>query len=479
MECNKRLDKNQKDFLKQSRSHDGFGAFSDPGVGKTIPALIKGLERGATRTLISCPVIALDVWRDAIKDDFDNSYKIYDTVDAIFSQRMKRGPAICLLNHDMVKNDKLWKKLRALDFDHFIVDEGDFLANHASAVSRRHCKLADVIPSRVVMTGTAWRNKDKDIFGLMKFINDGVLGSTIDGFKSRWCIMSGWMNKDFDVKPELIEELSDLTAPYFHRVSLDEIDKPPPKALPNDVVRVRLKGETKRIYRAMETELLAEYGKGKMTAKTELVAQLRCAEIANGVVTLDRPLKGSSDIEDILTPVTIKRSKPIKHRIGREKLSRMSRWIRQWKASDGAGQQMLVFYRFDMDGIGAEHVLERHYPGKWARIHGKTKRVDRRRLEKAFKAGKLDALILQITAGSKALNLQNAYTTLFLSFGYSHVDHSQARRRTRRRGQMNRCRYVYFIARNTIEDIMYEDLKRKKKRASYIYDRLRLFRNVG
>ena len=476
METNKKLDANQKMFLKKSRRHKGFGAFSDPGVGKTIPALLKGLNKGATRILISCPVSAFDEWRDAIRNDFDNSYKVYEDIDEVLSARMLRKPAICLLNHDMVKHDKYWQKLRALGFDHFILDEGDFLVSHSTAVSRRHCLIAVKIDSVVVMTGTAWKNKDKDIFGLMKFINPSVLGDVYEDFTNEWCINAGWMGKDKEVRPERVEELADLTAPYYYRIALDEIENAPPKAYPNKIIRVPLNKKTRRIYDNMETNLITEYKKGTMTAKTELVGRLRCAEIAGGVATLDRQLKGSAKVEDLLTPVTIERSLPVKHRIGSEKRRAMSRWLRKWKAGRGVGRKVLVFYRFKMDGKAVSSVLQRHYPDRWALIDGSTPQEERTRLRKDFKAGNLDALALQERAGSRALNLQEAYTTLFYSFGHSHVNHSQGRRRTRRRGQTHRCLYVYFIVENTVEEDIYDDLKRKKARAHYVYDKLRIMR---
>jgi len=59
------------------------------------------------------------------------------------------------------------------------------------------------------------------------------------------------------------------------------------------------------------------------------------------------------------------------------------------------------------------------------------------------------------------LTFVNCSTQVFFSLDYSYERYSQAKSRTHRAGQVNKCTYIHLIAKDSIDEDIIEILKNK------------------
>ena len=84
---------------------------------------------------------------------------------------------------------------------------------------------------------------------------------------------------------------------------------------------------------------------------------------------------------------------------------------------------------------------------------------------KAFQEGKTRFLIAHPKSGGMGLTFTNCSYMIWFSISYSQEEHSQANDRIYRIGQKNNCTYIYFLAKDTIDEIIYEALQKKQNLA--------------
>jgi SNF2 family DNA or RNA helicase len=94
---------------------------------------------------------------------------------------------------------------------------------------------------------------------------------------------------------------------------------------------------------------------------------------------------------------------------------------------------------------------------------------EREDIKTRYKAGEVDVLVATPGTVGVGLNLQIANVEYFLSNDYSFVTREQTEGRVYRAGQRNeRCVFVDFIARGTIDERVYAVLREKKDLLEYM-----------
>jgi SNF2 family DNA or RNA helicase len=165
---------------------------SDPGTGKTRPAIGAFAERrknGGGKSLVLAPKSIL---QPAWGDDIDKFFPGTGYVIAYATNRAKAmamDTDIYITNHDAVtwllKNmpKKYWD-----DFDTIIIDESTAYKNHNSARSKAVYKLAKLFTYRELLSGSANPNSVTELWHQYKILDDGVLlGTSFWKFRSAVC----------------------------------------------------------------------------------------------------------------------------------------------------------------------------------------------------------------------------------------------------------------------------------------------------
>ena len=86
-----------------------------------------------------------------------------------------------------------------------------------------------------------------------------------------------------------------------------------------------------------------------------------------------------------------------------------------------------------------------------------------------FQSGTYQHLIAHPRSAAHGLTFVNSSDQVFFSLDYSWEAHEQARARIHRAGQTQKCTYIYLIAKNTLDEQIYDILTRKGTTQELLY----------
>ncbi|MFA7030312.1 MAG: helicase-related protein, partial [Candidatus Cloacimonadaceae bacterium] len=86
-----------------------------------------------------------------------------------------------------------------------------------------------------------------------------------------------------------------------------------------------------------------------------------------------------------------------------------------------------------------------------------------------FKEGKVNYLVIQSKSGNAGLDLTVTNNVVFYTMPESYIVYHQCKSRIRRIGQEQECNYYHMICRDTVEERVYDSLKRKKSFSTRLF----------
>ena len=308
--------------------------------------------------------------------------------------------------------------------------------------SKRAGALGKVAHSRVRrfigLTGTPGANGLKDLWGQTWFLDKGErLGRTFSAFEQRW-FRTGYDGFSLQPLPHAQEEIQALLRDICLTVTGLPVDEPIRNA-----IYVDLPPSVRRLYDDMEAEMFAEIGANGVEAANAAVRTQKCLQIANGAIY--------TDDEGHWEPV---------HEAKLEALESV--------IEEANGAPVLVAYNF-------KHDLERL----------------RRRIPKArvldadpdtirqWNAGEIPVLFAHPASAGHGLNLADGGNILaFFGLNWSLEEHMQIIERIgpMRQKQAGFDRPVivhYIMARNTVDDMVFDRLQSKKTVQQILLDAMR------
>lgn len=475
-----------KQAIRQLDKTGGFALLMEPRTGKTKTAIdiasILHLRGDVNRVIVLCPVGVVDVWVDEIRLHCPYKWRItiWDRDGRKEVDLPKMGQDVLdfvIVNYDafstpgavMGKNADgsikrsrtrggrfaLKKSLINWNAQLIIADESHRLK---SPSARKVTTIASVvwnirdntpkIPYRLLLTGTVLTKRKRvfDIYSQWKnFLNRRsplVRNVTIGEFKEKyavWTTRNGypqWLRN----KPKAEANLRRLLHAESFAVTRDECYDLPPR-LPPVLHYVELE-ESAALYDEMAAELVATLESGEITwAKIPLVQRTRLRQISNGVAKTE-----PSDEYPEGRVV----------RIGREKLRLLEDLlIDQFEAEE----KIVIGAQYRADIAACVEVVKK-MPGKIPiyELHGGVDKAQRTANIKAFREHEGAAVfIMQPSAGSLGIDLSTAGTIIWYSMTDSWVDYTQANDRIAL--SQKATRYIYLLARGTIDEMIYESMQ--------------------
>ena len=396
-------------------------------VGKPAAAIYAGLGTGKTRIIfedakrlgaelfVICPKSAIPVWA---------------------SERKKWGFGVAIGGWNY---ERIWRPGYFADIMDrmrhagrpamLVLDESHRIKDRTTKQSRTARRLAQGATYRRVLTGTPVVNGYHDLWAQMDFLSPTILGKW-KGFADEHLIFHPLFNKVVGVRNLLA--LQARIAPFvFHVRTEDVIDLPPETDLYRECV---LPAVARRVYDLVEQDLYAELEDMDIEAPNALVKILRLAQITGGFVSQDGTTTKLHEAKLALLDETV------------ESLD---------------GEKFVIFCRFRAEHAEISRLLSSRGIAH-GRISGDTTLADRGRYLDEFHAGKLQAMVLQIQAGSASIDLTPARYALYYSVGWSFGDYEQSRGRIRRVGQTRAQFYVHLQANDTIDSLIYAALAHKE-----------------
>jgi len=411
-----KLYNHQKLALQYMRLNDSFALFMEQGCGKTLPTLCRILElrkqEYITTALVVTPKATMGAWYRDIE--------MFSEAD----QRLLRD-CITVINYDKVWRDKTFDR----EWGCIVLDESHKIKNRTSKRAKFLLRLALKSKYRYILTGTPIGNGQlENIWSQYAFLEpcivNGRVASKIFGtykqFEDRYCLLNQYW-KPYRYK--YVDELQDIIAEHSYRVTKAECLDLPEK-LPDEVYDIELKEPTlyKELHKSSTVEELG------ILAENPLARMTKLRQVCSGFL---------NDGETV-------------HELKCEKINVLEEFLDGWE------KKLVVFCEFK-HSIKAVSALLTKLKINHVILDGEQK--DKLIWRKFQSDPKIRVIICQYQSASQGIDLYAADTIIFYEPTLSSNTLDQSRDRIHRSGQTEKCSYIHFITKGTIESAIYKALK--------------------
>lgn len=449
----------QKTALALSAERPAYAYLLEMGLGKTAIAIANAgylyLKKEICAVLVIAPKGVHRQWTETeIPMHIDKRIKVKCFTWGEKFEKISNGGSLIFLsmNVDSIRTPKGFDT--AFEFlsvyknrSMMIVDESHLIKNGATDRTRAAWKLGKLAKYRRILTGTPIAKSIIDAWSQFMFLDERILGHRyMTSFRSRYCIMGGWENKQI-VGQKNTEEFSRLIAPHSFRKTKDEVLDLPPKTY---VQREYEMGEeTRKHYNSMRNTYMTMLEEGEITdAPNAAVAALRLQQIVCGYLA-----KEDGTIVEISS----------------ERIEAMLEIVRQVKG------QIVIWARFIEDIKRIERALIKE-EGKncCLTLIGETKSSDRLTAVERFTKNKIRFLVSNPQAGGTGLNLQGKnISAIYYSNSFRSLDRWQSEDRIHRMGTIGTVTYFDLIAAKSVDRGILLNLRNKKSISDLTLDEMR------
>lgn len=348
-------------------------------------------------------------------------------------------------------------RIKALGFDTLVIDELTMFKNSSSI---RHKILRKVVPMfarRWGLTGTPAPNGLEDLFGQMYLLDQGrALGQYITNFQRTYFDKTGFGGYDLVPKEGAEEAIYERLRPLAIRFDArDHLAGLVPQ-LEEVPVYVDLPPKAKKAYDEMERVLLTQIRNGELvTALSAASASMKCRQIANGGIFRDPEHRSQALTKD-------SRYEHI-HDAKTEALQEL--------VEELSGKPLLVAYDFEHDVAR----LRKAFPkAVFACDYSAKKFAD---IERRFNAGEIPVLFGHPQSLGHGLNLQERGNHVaWYGMTWNLELYDQFNLRVCRQGNKHRQVFVHLLmARNTVDEVIWESLKIKGNTQKRLLDALNTY----
>ena len=408
----------QETFLSLLEDREPLAGFMEAGTGKTLPGLCfihDLLESGEiTDALIVAPAATQGVWpRDMEKFKPDAR------------ERLER--AVRVVSYDLV-----WRRA---EFDKewgiIVLDESHYIKSRTAKRTKALLQLATRSQYRIILTGTPIGNKRlEDIWTQFTFLfpaheyGHRAYSAVLEGwtaFCNRYCVLNKYYQPYRYVN---VSELQSIIADHSYQVTKAEcLDLP--AILPDEVYSIEI--AEKAVYKEMHKHSTVE--EMELIAVNPLAKMLRLRQLCSGFMTDE-----SGEIKEFKN----------------NKIKELDAFL------EGYEKKLVIFCEYTRS-INEVSKLVKKRKLKYVVLDGRTK--DKNVWRKFQEDESIRVIICQSQAAGAGIDLYAADTELFYEMPLSSTTHEQCRARIHRVGQTQKCSYVYFVTKGTIETAIYRTLK--------------------
>lgn len=421
----------------------------DCGCGKTLTA-IEFIKYHGGPALVICPLSIIEAaWLSDVRK-FSN----LTAVSLHAGSRHRRGllnriADIYIANYDTVRS--MFKELAERCFNVLVVDESSKIKNPKSQITQAVMALAGfhlrasryhsdwIIPHRYCLSGTPAPNIELEYWAQIKTVtgpgNRGF-SDNFYAFRGRYFrnIFQGkmtqaqkWVLKKTledgrDAKTALMAAMS----PFVHVVRKeDALD------LPDQIEEIRsveLSDTEQAYYNRMEEDCVLRFGDESVLAVNAISEIMKLRQLTSGFCY------GAEGT----------------HRIGHSKIESLLEMLEE------IGDHQVIIWANFIDEISEIQAVL----GDTCRaIYGGCDDRDAAILD--FQKGRAKYLVANPQCAGHGLTFVNCSYAVYFSMDYSFELHKQSMDRIHRIGQVNKCTYVYLIAKGTIDELIYKAVSRK------------------
>lgn len=428
----------------------GGGCLLDMGMGsgKSKIAIDLLAHEGLEDALIVCPPAVIPAWKRQFEIHASYDYGI--VVLRGMSEQRKRmlhtvslhpgRRRVWLTNYEMIWREPLSSYFLKHPPSIIIADEIHRLKSSDGRASKYMSRLARKVKYRLGLSGTPLPHSMMDAYGVFRFLDPGIYGTSYQRFRSRYAIMGGFDNRQ--VVATQNEE--DFHRRYFqitYRVKSEDVLDLPEKH--HVRIDVELPKKARKIYQDLSKEMIAQVDDGVVTAANAAVKFIRLQQVTSGFVVPEGQDIGAKEI----------------HAAKAEALSDIL-------ADLPPTEPVVVFSRFKWDLAAIKEVV-RKLGSTSVELSGARKELE------VWQEGAAQVLVTQIQAGAEGIDLTRACYAIYYSIGFSLGQFEQSMARLHRPGQERKVTYLHLVVPKSIDSYIYRALEKRKEVLTYVLDTLR------
>lgn len=441
----------QKKMIKFGVQQACAGFFADPGLGKTstMYAIFKTLrDQGLVdRMLVVAPLRpAYSTWPgEAEKWEDFGDLKVVILHGPDKSKLLCSDFDVAVINPEGL--DWLWMAGAKIDLPQMlVVDESTRFKHTNTKRFKTLKKMLGRFKRRYILTGTPAPNGLLDLFGQIYLLDLGnALGQYITHYRLNYFDQTGYGGYTWVPRRGAEQAIYDRLKPLVIRMAAEDFLELP--ELINNTVEVTLPAPVMKIYRDMESLLIADVEQETVTAANAAAATGKCRQIANGGAYI------------------VKGDKRDTTHIHEAKLDAVEEIIEELQ-----GKPALVAYEYDHDRVRLQQRFGEDVPY----IGGGVPASRFKEIERDWNMGKIPILLAQPQSVAHGLNLQGTgAAVIWHSLTWNLEDYEQFVRRVWRQGQKERVVVHHIVAKDTIDEVIVKMLHKKDKTQRALLDALK------
>lgn len=443
---------------------DRFCFFYDTRTGKTPMSLTiiqDDLEVNPThKWLVVCPLILIEnAWLEDANKFFPNTKTIslHATTPKKRAEKMAMGANIYITNVESFA--RYQEDFEKMGFHGCIVDESSTMKSHKSKTSEALVDFAQTVKRFYLLSGSPAPNGEWEYYMQLRAIDYFGVHQSYTQFKEYFFVDTSF-NSNYEklvVRADRKDELYALIKRYSVYVDKEDVLNTPGRTWHE--LEFELPEELKKHYNDMKNELCIELAlddddTNKITAPSAAAKLNKLNQITSGFIMDTKAIKENKLYDD----------------------SDLTEWY------------MLDDYRFKMlqDLLNSDTIRDKQVL-IWANYHkefeliqsllgercrciyGAVKITDKNEGIRLFKSRQVQYLVANPASADKGLTLTNAHVSIYFSLNWSYELFKQSMDRIYAdiSIQPEHCHYYVFIARGTIDRVLYSDVLQGKGTASY------------
>jgi len=436
--------------------------FDDPGTGKTVSAILGLVERAAAGhpvlpVVVVSPNAVIDSWVEHVRT-WAPHWRATAWRGSPQQRRRKVGTAdIYVCSYGTARRDakvadtrKEGSTLFLLKAQTVVCDEQHMIKTSGSSQSQAVRRLTAKARNFIGMSGTPITHHPGDLWPALMCLEPGAWPSR-ERWLARYCltVAGDYSSTVLGLNPASEQEFRTTLLGRNRRVAkADVLTELPPKVY--SVRTVDLPDEWRKVYDAMESDMLAQLPDGEELSVMGVLAQLtRLAQLASAAADVETTTEVVEEngllVEKVHTKVHLKAP--------------------SWKVDElleileeRPGQQVVVFapsaQLIRLAGAAAKkagyrvgYIIGDLGNGQQQKAQDRTDGIA------AFQRGELDVMCVTTAAGGVGITLTAASTVVFLQRPYSLVEALQSEDRCHRLGseRHSSIEVIDIVARKTID----------------------------
>jgi len=406
------------------------------GLGKTVVALKASQELQDYPVLVIAPKVALYVWQDELEKWFDVPAAIYsgppDERKAEYAKFKEMGLPYMITNYafteEVVNLDTKWGTV--------ICDEIHMagLLNRKTKTFKRLRKVTRSCRSLFLLTGTPVRDTPDDLWGPLHHIDPDRFGSYWRFVHKHCIVIDERFGKSIERRPKKPIPFKRMLDQYMiRRLKRNVLDELPDKV--RQVVRVDMSSKQASLYKDLQETMMMDLGDEGLLVTPNVVSQIiRLRQLLATPKVFDVDDEGGA-------------LKALKQ-LAQEEFDN--------------GNCIVVFTPFRQPVPYIEEILQNLGANTYVVTGGMSARDIDQQVRRGFQEeDDRGALICVIKSGA-SFTAHKAPVAFFVSAEWSLIDNLQAEDRIHRIGQEDTVRIKYLMHRDTVDDVVVEQLNAKQ-----------------